>query len=784
MRFMPLANRRAVSRLRPCTNAARLLIPFAATLLFAACGRSQAPLSTTAVNAGDGVARCGDITERPWCDTSLDPQQRADLLLARMTLQQKISLMAGEDGAEGEATGKSEGIPELGIPTLYMSDGPMGPREGAATAMPAPITLGASFDPDLARRNAQVIGTEVKYKGNDLVHAPAVDVMRNPLGGRVFESYGEDPLLSSRLGTAWVRSVQAEGVISNVKHYAVNTQEGQLGAPPFVSVIGSRFTVDAVLDERTMREIYLPPFEAAVVEGGAGSVMCAYNRINGAPACANTFLLGQVLRSDWGFDGFVVSDYIAALKDTAGSANNGTDIEMPNAMFYRPQLLELAIISGQVSEATIDLRVGNILRTLFRFGFFDRAAYPTDDSLIDTEGHQQLARETAEQGMVLLRNNGLLPLDAARTPSIAVIGAPATQLINGGGSSTVKPRRFKSALDALRERTPNVSYDDGTLAESAARVAAAADIAIVFAADGSTEGTDKRCLSLDCAAVDVIGTVYCWMLNGAGSPLCRSPLPNIGQDRLIETVAAANPNTLVVLNVAGPVLTPWRDDLAALLVSWYAGQEGGDALARVLFGDTDPGGRLPVTFPAAELDTPVAGNPLQYPGVAEHTEYREGVFVGYRWYDQNAVTPAFAFGEGLSYSAYDFSGLQFSQAHPGTLAVQLSARNSGSRGGWVVPQVYLSLPAPSPDIPQPPKALKGFDKRWLAAGASAVSTITLNRRAFEYWDAAAGGWRIQPGCYRLMAGSSSRTLPLSAMFWMDADGTMRRDASECVTPGA
>lgn len=765
---------RGAARDRPRSRVARHL-PVALLCVASALGAC----SDSAAPSPSLVSRCGDVQERPWCDTRLSARQRTDQLLARMTLQQKIRLMAGEDSADGEATGKSEGIPELGIPTLFMSDGPMGPREGAATAMPAPIALGASFDPDLAGRNAQTIATEVKFKGNDLVHAPAIDVMRNPLGGRVFESYGEDPYLSSRLGTAWVLSAQRQGVMSNVKHYAANTQEGQLGLPPFVSIVGSRFTVDAVVDERTLREIYLPPFEAAVVEGDAASVMCAYNRINGAPACSSEFLLKRVLREDWGFDGFVVSDYIAAMKDTAASARNGTDIEMPNAIFYQPLLLELAVISGQISEATIDERVGNILRTLFRFGFFDRMAYPTDDSQIDEAHHHQLARETAEQGMVLLRNDGVLPLDAARIGSLAVIGAPATQLINGGGSSTVKPRRFKSALEALRERAATVVYDDGSVAARAARIAAAADIAIVFAADGSTEGTDKRCLSLDCAPVDVIGTVYCWMLNGTGSPLCRAPLPNIGQDALIDAVASANPRTIVVLNVAGPVLTPWRDKVAALLVPWYPGQEGGEALTRVLYGDTDPGGRLPVTFPAAELDTPVAGNPLQYPGVLERTEFSEGIFIGYRWYDQHAVTPAFAFGEGESYTRFDFSDLRFEAAGTDALKVRLVVRNSGARPGWAVPQIYLSLPSPAPEIPQPPKALKGFDKRWLAAGEQYVAEVTLNRRAFEYWSVSHGDWRIQPGCYRLLAGPSSRDLPLTRAFEMDENGALQRGDAAC-----
>lgn len=751
-----------------------------------ACGDSTPPFPGSPP-APVPLARCGDLAQRPWCNKALSAEERTRLLLGQMTLRQKIGLMAGDDSAAaaqgGEATGISNGIAELGIPTLYMSDGPVGPREGHATAMPAPLALGASFDPELARRTGAAIAEEVRDKGNDLVHAPTVDVMRNPLAGRVFEAYGEDPLLSSRLGVAWIQGAQDSGVIANVKHFAMNTQEGQVGLPPLVSVVGSRFFVDAIVDERTLREIYLPPFEAAV-QAGVGSVMCAYNRVNGSPACSSEYLLERVLRGDWGFDGFVVTDYIAAMKDTVNSANNGTEIEMPLGVFYAPLQLELAVIGGRIPTTTIDKRVRNILRTLFRFGFFDRADYASDDALIDRAGHARVARDTAEQGMVLLRNEGLLPLDASAVHSIAVIGSASRRMVNGGGSSMVIPFEFKSALQAISGRAgPGIAvvYDDGSNAGRAAEVAAAADVVLLFAADGATEGTDKRCLSLDCAAPDPIGVALCWGEYGPLSSLCPTLLPAVGQDALIAAVAAANPKTAVILNVGGPVLTPWREQVAAVLVTWYAGQEGGTALARVLFGDTDPGGRLPVSFPKAETDTPLAGNPLRYPGVLERAQYSEGLFIGYRWHDQQSVEPAYAFGQGLSYTRFDYDDLAITYRGAGSMRLSLRVRNQGSRAGWATPQLYLSLPS-TIAVPQPPKALKGFAKRWLTPGQEIRVEIDLDPRAFSFWDAEAADWRFAAGCHVLLAGASSRELPLRGSFTLDANG-VARDVAACPEAG-
>ncbi len=715
-------------------------------LILAGCNSSgPAPGAAVDPPVDVGPSRCGT---HPWCDTTLTPAARADLLLAAMTLQQKIGLMAGDDPlgvVTGDpATGTVDGIPALELPPLYMSDGPVGPREGQATAFPSPLALASAFDPQLAYRVGETIADEVRNKGNDLVHAPTVDVMRIPQAGRTFETYGEDPYLSSRLAPEWIRGAQSQGVIGNVKHYAMNHQEGQVGAPPIASVIGSRHTINAVVDERTLRELYLPPFEAAVKEADVGAVMCAYNIVNGEAACSNPHLLQEILRDEWGFDGFVVSDYYLATKDTVRSANNGTDIEMPFPQFYRPQLLELAVISGQVSEATIDTRVGNTLRTLFRFGFFDRAAFPSDEGLIQREAHAAVARENLERGIVLLKNDGTLPLDATVT-SIAMIGVVAETYVNGGGSSNVRPYEFKAPRAAIVERAGSgvaVTYDDGSDAAAAAASAAAAAVAIVFVRDTATEGTDKNCLSLDCGPF----------------PGVPSETP---QDDLIRAVAAANPRTVVVMQTGGPVLTPWRDDVAALLEAWYPGQQAGPAIARVLFGDVDASGRLPVSFMQSESDTPVAGNPQQYPGVANIAQYSEGLLTGYRWHDAHDVEPAYPFGHGLSYTQFAFSDLQI-----GADEIAATVSNVGDRAGTEVAQLYIGTSHAGPG--EPPRQLKGFQRVQLQPGESLTVRFPLDARSLAYWDIATGGWRTAPGCYTIWVGASSRDLPLNGTLGLGA----------------
>jgi beta-glucosidase len=696
------------------------------------------------------AGRCGDAAQRPWCDTTKDPDTRAGLLLGALTRDEKISLLGGEHlegvaGAEGTHTGTSDGVPRVGLPPVYFSDGPVGTRQGKATNMPAPMALAASFDPRLARRHAAVVGDEVKRKGNDVVFGPAINMLRTPLNGRTFEYFGEDPFLSARMAVAWTKGVQGEGVMADVKHYAANNQEGAPspaqvpGAPVGQALTGSRMTVDVRVDERTLREIYLPHFEAAVKEGGAASVMCAYPRINGEYACENGHLLDDVLKRDWAFKGFVLTDYGAA-KQVAPSLNNGLDLDIWPGLVYSPANVQAALAAGQASESTIDEHVRRILRTLFAFGFFDRAAYADDTASIDQGLHDRLAADIEQEGIVLLRNErGLLPLDAAKTPTVALIGPEADKIRNGGGSSKIdafKTTTPKAALEA-KLGAGRVRYDDGSDAARAAAVAKAADVAIVVVGDSMSEGSDKPCMGLDCGAAD-----------------------SIDRDALIAAVAAAQPKTVVVLQSGGPVTTPWRSQVPALLEAWYPGQNGGTAITRVLFGDAEPGGRLPATFPAAEADEPTAGDPEAYPGVGETVRYKEGVLIGYRWFDAKRKDVAFPFGFGLGYTTFAFSGLRLEPSKTADARVSVVVKNTGARSGAAVPELYVGMPAPAEGGAMPPWQLKGFKRVTIRPGRSRRVSFALDERAFSHWNTPADRWDVTPGCYRIGVGASSRDLPL------------------------
>ncbi|MGH2953560.1 MAG: glycoside hydrolase family 3 C-terminal domain-containing protein [Solirubrobacterales bacterium] len=549
-------------------------------------------------------------------------------------------------------------------------------------------------------------------------------------------------------------SAQSRGLIATVKHYAAYNQEGTgpladmaqpgmtLQALGILATEGNRMGVSANVDERALREVHLPPFEAAVTTAGAGAVMCSYNRVNGTHACQHPGLLDEVLRGDWGFEGFVLADYNAA-HDAGESLRAGLDFEPWPGFVYSPAAVRAALLSGGASMADVDRSVRRYLRTLFAHGALDRPAHEADEELIDKKAHASAARRIAEAGTVLLRNDGLLPLRARRLDSIAVIGAAADEFVTGGGSSEIDPFSYTTPLAGIARRAGAVPvvHDDGSDLARAATIASEADVAIVIAPAYLTEGVDRRCLSLDCPPV--------WG----------------DQDALIEAVAAANPRTAVVLESGGPVLTPWRARVGAVLSAWYPGAEGGTAIARVLFGDVDPGGRLPVTFPEREADLPTAGDPRRYPGVDNQVSYSEGVFVGHRWYDERRIRPAFAFGHGGSYTRFRFADLRLRAsgegARRGELArVSVAVTNAGRRRGVAVPQLYLRLPEPRPAVTQPPQALKGFAKLKLAPGATRRAQFRLDRRALSYWDVERDRWRIARGCYRVLVGRSSRRLPL------------------------
>ncbi|HEX3277441.1 MAG TPA: glycoside hydrolase family 3 C-terminal domain-containing protein [Thermoleophilaceae bacterium] len=698
-------------------------------------GRLIAALAVLAaawpVASADAAGRCGN---HPWCDTSLSPSKRADLLIAALTPAERIGLLAGDSaagisGMPHTHTGAADGVPRLDVPPLYLTDGPVGVRQGPSTAMPSSMSIASTFNLTLARSDGAVIGNEAKLKGDDVVYAPTINLLRTPLWGRAFESLGEDPLLTARLGVAWIRGLQAQGVMANVKHFAVNNQEN------------ARYSIDARVDERTLFEMYLSQFEAAVKQGHAGSVMCSYNRLNGPHTCESTWLLRQVLRKRWGFEGFVLADY-GASKHIGSGLLAGLDFEpFPYVDFdggenFRPELIQAAIAAHHTTQAHVDAAAHNLLRELFAFGLFDRAAFVDDDSRVDRTAHAEQARRLAEAGTVLLRNKGgLLPLNARKLKSLAIIGADADRYKNGGGSADVQPYSFVTPRAGIAARAGpgvKVSYDAGDDLAHAASVASGADAAVVVVADTAGEGEDKPCLALDCGATD-----------------------QLKRDRLIARVAAANPRTVVVLETAGPVLTPWRNRVRGIVEAWYPGSGGGAAIARVLFGDVDPGGRLPATFPRRARDLPTAGSKRRYPGVKGAVHYTEGVFVGYRWYDARRIAPAFPFGFGLSYT-------RFVLRHPRASrhGVSIEVVNTGRRTGVAVPQLYLGLPA-ARGRPQPPRALKGFASVRLEPGASRRVRFAIDSRALSYWNVRKHRWTVAPGCYRWFVGSSSRDIAAS-----------------------
>ncbi|MEA2404477.1 MAG: beta-glucosidase, partial [Thermoleophilaceae bacterium] len=598
-------------------------------------------------------------------------------------------------------------------------------------------------------RYGDVVANEAKNKGNDVVFAPTVNILRTPLNGRTFESYGEDPFLMTRLAVAYVEAVQAQGVIADIKHFAANNQEGydpsgrtaSPGMPLGAGAEGDRYVVNEHIDERTLREIYLPHFEAAVKEANVASVMCAYPKINGQYACENTHLMQDILEKDWGFKGFVLADYGAAHM-AAPSLNNGLDFEPWPAAAYGPVQVHAALASGQATQAQVDDHVRRVLRTEFAYGFFDRPAYRDDDAQIDKPAHARVAQQVEESAITLLKNKGgTLPLNARKLKSVALIGAGAGGFTTGGGSGNVKPFSFVSPRDAIAKRLgPGVQlrYEDGSDAAAATAAAKASDVAIVIPVDYLTEGADRQCLTLEC------------------------PNAHGDQDALIEQVAAAQPNTIVVLETGGPVLTPWRDKVRALLEAWYPGEEGGSAIARVLFGDVEAAGRLPGTFPRSADDLPTAGDPEKYPGVNNEVFYKEGVLVGYRWYDKQGIAPAFPFGFGLSYTSFAYRGLKVRPAADGSLGASVSfdVGNTGKRAGSDVAQLYVGLPQPRPGVVQPPRQLKAFRKVELGKGKRKRLTLSLDARSLSYWNVGSGGWRVAPGCYPLAVGRSSRDLVL------------------------
>ncbi|HUA97817.1 MAG TPA: glycoside hydrolase family 3 C-terminal domain-containing protein [Terracidiphilus sp.] len=657
---------------------------------------------------------------RPWMNKAFSPRKRAELLVHAMTLDEKVEQihMSGDRAHPREIPG----IPRLGLPTFKITNGPAGAGPGdsreevPATALPSALALSATWDPTLADEFGEVAGAETADLGEQMIEAPGVDIVRVPQNGRNFEYFGEDPYLSGRMAIPEIQAIQNAGVIAEVKHYAANNQEAD------------RKTINELIGLRALHEIFLPAFHAAIVDGHAGAVMCAYPSVNGQFNCENTYLLKDVLRGEWGFQGFVQSDYTAT-HSTIPAALAGLDLEMKHDAHYDANM-KAAVEIGALPMSVLDGLLIHRYRTMFALGIFDRE-YPVKP--IPEEHDGQVAREIADAAAVLLKNqNDQLPLMADALKSIALIGPYAGEaMTGGGGSSHVKPLYTVSPLDGLKKDLPadaTVTCDDGAQPAAAAALAAKSDVAIVMVGNKDSEGHDRPSLSL----------------------------PD-NQDALIEAVAAANPHTIVVLKTGGPVLMPWLDKVPAVLEAWYPGEEDGDVVADLLFGKVDPSGKLTVTFPKAEGDTP-AHTPEEYPGVDGTVIYREGLKVGYRWYDAEKIEPLFPFGFGLSYTTFRLADFHVSPEDAGGMVhVGLSITNTGKVAGADVAQVYVAFPAAAGE---PPHQLKGFARVFLQPGESRHILVTLTSSAFSVWDTAANRWRVEPGRFGILAGDSSRNLPL------------------------
>ncbi|HEX6454346.1 MAG TPA: glycoside hydrolase family 3 C-terminal domain-containing protein [Trebonia sp.] len=836
----------------------------------------SAAASAGAVTTATATATC-DGQPAPWMDRHLSPDQRASLLIGQMTLGQE----AQETASVSTATESREvpAISSLCIPALLLTNGSAGistggPAQDPATALPAPISLAATWDPAAATSYGAVEGSEALDQGRNDVEGPDINIARVPVNGRTFEAYGEDPYLVGQIAVGDITGIQSRGVIATAKHFAANNQET------------NRTTINELISQRTLEEIYFPAFEAAV-RAGVGSVMCAKNLVNNVHACDSSALLGE-LENGWHFPGFVVSDF-SSIYSTTDAAGAGADLELPSAVYFGPAL-QTAVQNGQVSKATLDGIVHRILRAMFALGLFDRPA-PAQQT-IPAAKDGATARQLAENGTVLLKNDrSVLPLKQD-TNSIALIGPEAgTASAGGDGSAKVAPLFAVSPLQALtseaKARHVGVSYagappvnmgpdaipgyaltppdatsgqhgllaqyfnnsswqgtpvvsrvepyvDQNALPPAGVNSAQTYTVRWTGTLTPRTSGSytldlttyHKGTLYLNgtellsnsgsfpasttTKTVDLTaGTPYTIRVDysasnmglaelgwqppaGADNPLIDNAVekaknasvavvfagdetaegidrPNMElpgfQDQLIEAVAKANPRTVVVLNTGDPVLMPWLSQVAGVVEAWYPGEGDGNAIASVLFGDVNPSGKLPITFPASETAVP-ANTPQQYPGVNGTAVYSEGLDVGYRYDDAEGITPLFPFGFGLSYTSFAFSHLTVSQGGTGNhpvVQVDAQVTNTGSRAGTEVAQLYIGDPAAAQE---PPRQLKGFQRVYLQPGQHAEVHFTLPASALSYWDTVTNGWVVAPGTYQVYVGDSSALpgLPLQGSF--------------------
>ncbi|HEX4221052.1 MAG TPA: glycoside hydrolase family 3 C-terminal domain-containing protein, partial [Pseudonocardiaceae bacterium] len=660
----------------------------------------------------------------PWVDSNAPVSQRVSQLLAQMSVAQKITLVHGTGGSY---VGNTPAIGALCIPALNLEDGPAGIGDGmnGVTQLPAPVAAAATWDPAAEQSYGAVIGAEDAGKGVNIDLGPTVNIVRDPRWGRAFESMSEDPYLAGQLGAAEIEGVQSQGVLAQVKHLGVYNQETNRNTP----------SDNAIIDPRTLQEIYLPQFQAAVQQGAASSVMCSYATVNGTYACENPTLLNNALDGQFGFPGFVTSDW-GATHSTVASANSGLDQQMPDDAYFGAAL-QTAVNNGQVSTATLNNMVSRILTEMFAFGLFDRPVSGSTGATVTNAAHVATAASVEEEGSVLLKNsNNALPLNTSSVKSIAVLGDDASTdaETDGGGSAGVNSSGTVTPLQAITSRAGSgvsVQYSEGASAsgttsaqvQAAVNLAKSSSVAVIFANHSESEGSD---------------------LSSIGLPG--------NYDTLISDVAAANPNTIVVLNTGSAVTMPWISSVAGVFESWYPGQQDGTAMAALLFGDVNPSGKLPVSFTKSLSDVP-ASTTAQWPGQNGQVQYSEGVDVGYRWYQAKNIAPLFQFGFGLSYTSFGFSNLHVSALGAnGTATVTATVTNTGSKAGADVAQLYVGDPATTGE---PPEQLKGFQRVNLQPGASATVSFPVSLHDLAYWNTSANGWTTPTGTYQIMVGDSS-----------------------------
>jgi beta-glucosidase len=687
--------------------------------------------------------------------TASRTEEKIDSLINAMTLEEKVGMI------HASSSFTSGGVKRLGIPEWTMSDGPHGVRKehgrdwmpdqnvaDSVTYLPVGITLAATWNPELGYAFGKVLGEEAAFRGKDVILGPGVNIIRTPLNGRNFEYMSEDPYLTSRMAVGYIKGVQDQGISACVKHFAANNQETD------------RNIVNVEMTERALREIYLPAFRAAVTEGGVNTIMGAYNKFRGQYCTHNQYLINEILKGEWNFKGAVISDWGAVL-NTMEALSNGTDLEMgtdlsmlPNPDYNKFFLADTVIAlvkSGNVSEKLIDEKVRRILGVMFKTGMFNSRK----TGAVNTVPHQQTALNVAEEGIVLLKNEGLLPLKRESIRSIAVIGENAVRKHAGaGGSSQVNAKYEVTPLAGLQKLVGNsatVKYAAGYMVTKDGK----AEKKLIDEAVQLARSSD--------AVVLVGGWIHgysdAWNDNAYDAEGQDKPnmiLP-FGQDDLISAVLKANRNTIVVMMGGGPMAMPWIDQSQAVLFTGYPGMEGGNALARIIFGDVNPSGKTSFSFPKKLEECP-AHKIGEYPGLNKRVEYKDDVFVGYRYYDTYDIDPLFPFGHGLSYSNFKYSDLVVRTADD-TVIVKLSITNEGKLPGAEVIQIYIHDDEAA--VKRPTKELKAFRKVFLTPGQTQVVEMKLGLDAFQYYDETKKQWVLEPGKFTINAGSSSKDIRLT-----------------------